>query len=121
MIDFTTVLACDDRYLPLLALTWQTWKKHRPELFTRPLRVMYACEMDRSKLDFVVKEHPDVELIAMLRAEADTFTGGRIHRHEALFLEAAHRIEALISPGVRSAAGMFNQLEQNSQFANRDA
>lgn len=61
MIDFTTVIATDERYLPLLRLTWQTWQRHRPELFARPLLVLAA--VPAADLDFVRRGHPNVRIV----------------------------------------------------------
>lgn len=61
MIDFTTCIATDSRYLPLLRLTWQTWQRHRPELFQQPLLVLSAVPV--ADLDFVRRSHPNVRVV----------------------------------------------------------
>lgn len=61
MIDFTTVCAVDERYLPLMRLSWQTWRKHRREIFQKPLLVMSA--VPASDLDFVRKDHPNTRIV----------------------------------------------------------
>lgn len=61
MIDFTTVCACDERYLPLMRLSWQTWRKHRREIFQKPLLVLSA--VPASDLDFVRRDHSNVRIV----------------------------------------------------------
>jgi hypothetical protein len=40
MIDFTTVVALDERTIDQLRLTWPTWVRHRPEILERPLFII---------------------------------------------------------------------------------
>ena len=62
MIDFTTVCAVDLRYIDQLEKTWPTWKRNRPELFQKPLRILCAIEVPAERLAFVRQDHPDVEI-----------------------------------------------------------
>ena len=62
MIDFTTVCAVDERYIGQMEMTWPTWKRNRPELFQKPLRILRAVELPDDRLDFVRKDHPDVQV-----------------------------------------------------------
>lgn len=62
MIDFSVVLAVDPRYVGQLELTWPTWVRNRPEMFTKPLRILCDVDLPESRLDFVKREHPDVEV-----------------------------------------------------------
>lgn len=73
MLDFTTVIAVDDRHVRELEITWPTWVRFRPEILHRPLLIL--CDGDRSheewhtRLAFV--EHPDRRLVCWQLAGVD--------------------------------------------------
>ena len=47
-MDFTTVIAVDEKHLQQLKITWPTWMRHKPSLLERPLLVIY----DKDQVNF---------------------------------------------------------------------
>ena len=44
MIEFTTVVGVDDRYIKELAVVWPNWRRYRPEIMSNPL--LFICDGD---------------------------------------------------------------------------
>lgn len=63
-LTVSLVVGVDKKHLPQLALTWPTWKKHKPEILDWPMVVFF----DRSQLEasqvFGVVDHPSLRTIA---------------------------------------------------------
>ena len=60
-INFTTCLALDEKHLAEFRLTWPTWVKHRPEILSRPLKLL----VDEKIFDGFrpCLQHQDVEIV----------------------------------------------------------
>jgi len=63
MIDFTTVVAVDEKHAEELRAVWPTWQRYRPSIFKQPL--LLICDAKRTKrwwhgrLSFL--DHPNIK------------------------------------------------------------
>lgn len=74
---FTLVVGVDEKHLWQLALTWFTWKKHKPEILDWPMIVFYDCSqvIPQNIRRFV--DHPNLRTIAWpLPGIGETYPGG---------------------------------------------
>lgn len=61
MIDYTLVVGVDARHLQQLAITWPTWKRHKPSLLQRPMLIFFDWNQVTPAMIFrAVQEHPNL-------------------------------------------------------------
>lgn len=77
MIDFTLVVGVDARHLNQLAITWPTWRKHKPGILKQPMLIFYDRSQVTPAMIFgVVQEHPDLCTVAWPEPSCLEYEGG---------------------------------------------
>lgn len=74
-LDYTTVVGVDRKHLEQLALTWPTWKRHKPGLLERPILVFRDASQVREASVREVVDHPDLTVVAWPPIHADNYHG----------------------------------------------
>lgn len=76
MIDYTLVVGVDASHLRQLAITWPTWKRHKPSLLQRPMLIF----LDRDQVSMgdvkSVVDHPDLRIARWPEPDWIKYEGG---------------------------------------------
>jgi len=77
MIDFTLVVAVDQKHLDQLSFTWPTWAKYKPELTECPICMIYDADQvfpNDPKIEQIRQDNPHLTLAPWYAADCQCST-----------------------------------------------
>ena len=74
-MNYTTVVGVDAHHLEQLALTWPTWRRHKPSLLDHPMVVFYDTSQLTEAAVCGVVDHPYLKVIPWPLGDAEYLVG----------------------------------------------
>lgn len=75
-MNYTLVVGVDDYHLRQLAVTWPTWKRHKPSLLKNPMVVFYDQDQVNPRRVVDVVDHPNLQIFAWPMSDYCRYEGG---------------------------------------------